>query len=86
MQKDSRQWERETQRRVKESDRTEEISSTEFPEGGNTIYTKAPGIPMGGGLPQISILKLLLIQGISNKESFIPLSNNIKSPLVQSNH
>ena len=34
--------------RVKESNRTEEISSKEFPEGGNTIYTKAPGIPTGG--------------------------------------
>ena len=29
----------------------EEITSTEFPEGGNTIYTnKTPGIPTGGRL------------------------------------
>ena len=34
--------------RITESDRTEEISCTEFPEGGNTLYTKAPGIPTGG--------------------------------------
>ena len=34
--------------RVTESDRTEEISSTEFPEGGGAIYTKAPRHPHGG--------------------------------------
>ena len=34
--------------RVIESDKKEEITSTEFPEGGNTIYTnRTPGIPTG---------------------------------------
>ena len=34
--------------RNKESDRKEEISSTEFPESGDTIYTeRRPGIPSG---------------------------------------
>ena len=37
---------------IKRADRKEEISSTEFPEGANTIYNckKSPRHPNGGGV------------------------------------
>ena len=38
--------------RVIESDRKEEITSTEFPEGGNTIYTKRTPRHLNGGKQQ----------------------------------
>ena len=43
-QKDSRKQERETNRQSHRARAIEkkEITSTEFPEGGNTIYTKRP--------------------------------------------
>ena len=66
--------------RVIESDRTEEISSTEFPKGGNTIYTKAPGIPTGGGYGVVLIeLKALQIYNSENIFIIFPKKYRLKS-------
>ena len=49
------------QSETKRADRTEEISSTEFPEGGDTIYTEKenPRHPNGGLFSNVDINSLM---------------------------
>ena len=64
--------------RDKESNRKEEIASTEFPEGGDTIYSeRAPGIPTGVHLLDVIFSKMY--DEISNTACFRIALNSIEN-------